>query len=393
MSKSAIMFGAGNVGRGFLGQLFSESGYEVTFVDVDTPLITALNTHNCYHIEIVDNTGSEEVTIAPVMAIHSNNKDEVAQALAQADVAATAVGARILPEIAPLVAAGITLRAQAANPAPLNIIICENLKGAAGIFHDMVASHLPDVALPYFRDNVGFVNTVIGRMVPPPTMVMRALDPTLIAVEPYKELPVDRLGFVAPIPSISNMVLCDNFEAYTARKLYIHNCGHAVLAYLGFLRGHQFGYQALEDAAIQSVLKEALSKSTAGIVAAYHVQPDWLASHASELIHRFANRSLGDTIFRLGRDPIRKLGPDDRLVGAARLAEQAGIKTQALSWGIAAALRFDPPDDRLARDLQHKLAQFGLDTTLEEVCNIQRDEPLAGLIRERYERLSTRAWP
>jgi mannitol-1-phosphate 5-dehydrogenase len=392
MAKSAVMFGAGNVGRGFLGQLFSESGYEVVFVDVDEALVDALNARRAYTLQLVDNQGRQEITISPVRAVRAGDAPAVSQALAQAGIAATAVGARILPAIAPLVAQGITWRATAANPEPLNIIICENLKGAAATFRSMVGEHIPDGIRPYFQAHIGFVDTVIGRMVPPPTPVMRALDPSLIAVEPYKELPVDRRGFTGPIPAISGMEVCDNFGAYTARKLYIHNCGHAVLAYLGYLRGCQFGYQALEDPLIRPLLEKALAEASAGIVAAYGVQPEWLERHASDLIHRFANRALGDTTFRLGRDPARKLSPDDRLVGAARLAEKAGIPPVAISWGIAAALQFNPPEDSLAIDFQKHLEQAGLDAILAEVCGIQPNEPLAELVRERYQRLSASDW-
>jgi mannitol-1-phosphate 5-dehydrogenase len=393
------MFGAGNVGRGFLGQLFSESGYEVVFVDVDETLVDALNSRRAYTIQLVDNQSLQEITISPVRALRAGDAASVSRALAEASIAATAVGARILPEIAPLVAQGITWRASAGNQDPLNIIICENLKGAAATFRTMVSAQIPEDIWPYFQAHIGFVDTVIGRMVPPPPPEMRALDPSLIAVEPYKELPVDRRGFIGPIPAISGMEVCDNFGAYTARKLYIHNCGHAVLAYLGYLRGCQYGYQALEDPLVRPFLEKALAESSAGIVAVYGVQPGWLEKHAADLMHRFANRALGDTIFRLGRDPARKLSPDDRLVGAARLAEKAGVKPEAISWGIAAALKFNPPEDSLAIDFQKHLEQAGLDTQsrldaiLAEVCAIQPNEPLARLIRERYQRLSTEDWP
>jgi len=393
MAKSAVMFGAGNVGRGFLGQLFSESGYEVVFVDVDEALVDALNARRAYTIQLVDNQSHQEITISPVRALRAGDAASVSQALAEASIAATAVGARILPEIAPFVAQGITWRGATGNQNPLNIIICENLKGAAAAFRTMVSAHIPERIWPYFQAHIGFVDTVIGRMVPPPTPEMRALDPSLIAVEPYKELPVDRRGFIGPIPAISGMEVCDNFGAYTARKLYIHNCGHAVLAYLGYLRGCQYGYQALEDPLVRPLLEKALAESSAGIVAAYGVQPGWLEKHAADLMRRFANRALGDTIIRLGRDPARKLSPDDRLVGAARLAEKAGLKPEAISWGIAAALNFNPPEDSLAIDFQKHLAQAGLDTILAEVCEIQPNEPLAGLIRERFQRLSAGDWP
>jgi mannitol-1-phosphate 5-dehydrogenase len=217
---------------------------------------------------------------------------------------------------------------------------------------------------------------------------MRSQDPALIRVEPYKELPVDRLGFVGKAPPIASMLPCDNFPAYTARKLYIHNCGHACLAYMGYLHNYEFGYEALEDAAILAFVRAALNESKAGIVAGYGVEPGWLEEHIGDLLQRFANRALGDTIFRLGRDPIRKLAPDDRLVAAARLAEKAGLRPSALSQAIAAAYCFDPADDPIAVELQRRLADEGLGRVLEQVSGIRPGEPLAILVGEQYRRLS-----
>ena len=430
MGKHTVIFGAGNVGRGFLGQLFSESGYEVIFVDIDEPLIAALNERRSYTIRLVDNEQAEEVLVSPVRALHAEETEAVAQALAEARLAATAVGVRALPHIAPLVAAGIVRRTalsqlqvpgsrlqvnKATEPAPseletfepatlnlLNIIVCENMKKAAATFRRMVGKHLPTAAvgagLPtvphaYLQAHVGFVDTVIARMVPPPTPEMRAQDPSLIVVEPYKELPVDRSGFVGPIPEIVGMEPCDRIALYTDRKLYLHNCGHAMLAYLGYQRGHEYGYQALEDPVIRPLLKAMLAESKAGIVVAHGVEAQWLEPHIADIIRRLANRALGDTIFRLARDPLRKLGPEDRLVGAARLAERAGVVPKALSWGIAAGYCFDDGDDPLAMALQQRIAAEGVDAVIADVSSIAPDEPLAALVRERYRRIQQGDWP
>jgi mannitol-1-phosphate 5-dehydrogenase len=384
--KEAIIFGAGNIGRGFIGQLFSESGYSVTFVDIDQPLLDALNARGCYPIHLVTNDKTEQVTIGPARALHSGDREAVMAAVARASIGATAVGARVLPFIAPLVAGGMARRAELGVAEPLNLIVCENLKGAAAVFRSMVGEHLPPGVEPYARGHLGLVDTVIGRMVPPPTPDMRQQDPALILVEPYKELPVDRQGFLGEIPAISGMLPCDNFPAYTARKLYIHNCGHACLAYQGFQQGYLFGYEALADPAIRAFVNRALAEAKAGIVAEYGVQAAWLEEHIADLLERFKNRALGDTIFRLGRDPVRKLAASDRLVGAARLAEKAGVKPESLSQAIAAAYCFDPADDPIAVDLRARLAAQGLDSVLAEVSGIRPEEPLAAQIREHYHR-------
>jgi mannitol-1-phosphate 5-dehydrogenase len=323
-----------------------------------------------------------------VSALHAKDTDGIVQALVDSHIAATAVGARALPQIAPLVAAGVTRRAIEGIPTALNIIICENMKDAAVAFRGMVGDHLSSATQrSYLQTHVGFVDTVIGRMVPPLTPEIQAQDPSTIVVEPYKELPVDRSGFIDPIPEIVGMEVCDNFPAYTARKLYIHNCGHALLGYLGHLRGHAFGYEALEDPKIRSLFETALTESVAGIVTAYVVEPAWLEAHIRDLTRRFGNRSLADPIFRLARDPLRKLGPDDRLVGAARLAEGAGVLPDALSWGIAAGYCFDHPEDPLAVELQGRLVSKGFDAVLADVSGIDAGEPLALMVSERYRQL------
>ncbi len=395
MIPSAAIFGAGNVGRGFIGQLFAESGYEVVFLDVDAALVAALERRGRYTIRIVDNERQEEVSVAPVRARLAGDGEAAAQAVAAAGIAATAVGVRALPAVAPALAAGIARRAAAGVDAPLHIIVCENLKDAAASLRALVVQHLPAGLHAYLNRHVGFVDTVIGRMIPPLTPELRAQDPTLIMVEPYKELPVDRAGLIGPAPRIVGLEACDNFPAYTARKLYIHNCGHAVLAYLGHLAGHAYGYEALADPAIRPWFDAALAESKAGIVAAHGVDPAWLDAHLADLTRRFANRALGDTVLRLGRDPLRKLAPDDRLVGAARLAERAGVTPHALARAIAAAYRFDDPADPLAVALQARLAADGFAATLTAVSGIQPDEPLGHAIGAWRETLHTTypPWP
>jgi len=382
------MFGAGNIGRGFIGQLLCESGYQLTFVDIDDVLLAALNERKSYFIELVEDERVERVEVGPVCALHSQRQaDEVAALMATASLAATAVGARVLPAVAPLVAAGIRRRASKALTETLDIIVCENLKDASRIFREMVEQHLDEGERAYARAHVGFVDTVIGRMVPPPPPEMRAMDPSLIQVEPYKELPVDRHGFAGAVPDVVGLQAIDNFPAYTARKLYLHNCGHALLAYLGYLRGYEFGYEALQDPAVMDGLQRAMAESRKGIVVHYGVTEAWLQAHCDDLLRRFANRALGDTIFRLGRDPIRKLAEHDRLVGAARLAQGAGLDPDALSLGIAAAYCFDDAGDPIAVELRERIAACGIEAALFETSAIRPEERLGQMVLEHYRQI------
>ena len=384
MAHRAFIVGAGNVGRGFLGQVFSESGYQVVFVDVDRPLVEALRSRGTYTIRLVDNAGRKDVLVGPVSGLLASEAEDVAEAIAGAALGATAVGARALPAIAPLLAEGIRRRDERGTAEPLNIVVCENLVHAAETLKGLVAGYLPPAVRDYMDERVGFVDTVIGRMIPELPPELRADDPSLIIAEPYKVLPVDRAGFRGAVPRIAGLEAADNFGVYTARKLYLHNAGHAVLGYLGHRKGIALGYLALEDPDIRPILDAALDEALRGIVSRYGADDHWLRDHVADLITRFANRALADPITRLARDPLRKLAPDDRLVGAARVAEYAGIVPVHLAWGIAAALAYDACTDPRALELQGRIAAEGVERVLADLCAIRPTEPLGTAVLVRY---------
>jgi mannitol-1-phosphate 5-dehydrogenase len=382
--STAVIFGAGSVGRGFLGQLFSESGYEVVFVDIDKPLVEVLSRRGSYTLRLAGLEKVQDLTIGPVRAINGLHTERIATEVAKASLMATAVGARALGVIAKPIAVGLAQRWEAGQATPLNVIVCENLHDAPDLLRGYVCEALPDALKPYVQERVGFVPAVIARMSPTPTSEQRAADPALIVAEPYKVLPVDRQAFVGDIPQVVGMEPVVPFTAYVERKLYLHNAAHAMLGYLGYRRGYVYGYEALDDPWVRPLLDQALDEARRALVAEHGFDPQTLQEHVQEILARLANRVLADPISRLARDPLRKLAPGDRLVGAARLAERHGIRPQGLAWGIAAALAYDDPDDTHAVELQTRLAREGLNGILHHVCDIEEGEPLAGLVRSRY---------
>lgn len=382
--STAVIFGAGSVGRGFLGQLFSESGYEVVFVDIDEPLVESLASRGSYTLRLAGLDKVEDLTIGPVRAISGLHTERMATEVVRASLMATAVGVRALAAIAKPIATGLAQRWEAGQTTPLNLIICENLHDAPHLLRSYVREALPDGLKPYVQERVGFVPAVIARMSPVPTPEQRAAALTLIVAEPYKVLPVDRKAFVGDIPQIVGMEPVAPFTAYVERKLYIHNTAHAMLGYLGYRRGYAFGYEALDDPWVRPLLDQALDEARRALVAEHGFEPVAFQEHIGYLLLRFANRALADPVSRLARDPLRKLAPGDRLVGAARLAERHSIRPEGLGWGIAAALAYDNPDDTHAMELQARLTREGLTGILHRLCAIQENESLADLVRSRY---------
>ncbi|MGQ9632054.1 MAG: mannitol-1-phosphate 5-dehydrogenase [bacterium] len=387
--ERVVHFGAGNVGRGFLGQLYSESGYEVVFVDIDSRIIDALNRNRSYKLQIMGDE-TQELTIRNVRALHSRDADSVASEIGEALLLSTAVGNKFLQCVAPVVAKGIRVRMDSSVVRPLNIIICENLMDASKIFKSQVLENLPPKYHPYVEERVGFVETVIGRMVPLIPPEVSAQDPTLIRAEAYKELPVDEAAFVGPIPYVVGMIPKKNFKGYVERKLFIHNAGHAVASYTGYQKGYEFIWEAVDDPEIHKILRGALSESGRALIEKHGFTPQEMGDHIEDLIQRFKNRALGDTIFRVARDPIRKLGPRDRLIGAAKLAFEYGIVPKFLARAVGAALIYDHPEDEQAHQLQAKIRSDGVDRVLKDVCGVEPESPLGHLIKSEYERAKRR---
>ncbi|MCU0522288.1 MAG: hypothetical protein MUF84_16535 [Anaerolineae bacterium] len=384
---TAVVFGAGSVGRGFLGQLFTESGYQVVFVDVDAALVAALTSRAAYTLRLSGIDKTEDLVIAPVRAVDGRETAAVAREVAHAALVATAVGARALPAIARPIAQGLLLRWQASHAQSLNIIVCENLHDAPEQLSGFVVDALPQAERMQLTSRVGFVPAVIARMAPVPTPEQRAADITLVVAEPYKVLPVSRDAFVGEVPDVAGLFPVAPFEAYTARKLFIHNAAHAMLGYLGAYRGHRYGYEALDDAWVHRRVGQALKESSRALVSAFGFEPVALQEHIDYLLLRFSNRALGDPVSRLARDPLRKLAPNDRLVGAARLAERYGVESQGLAWGIAGALTYSDPEDPHAVAMQARVQAEGAARVLSEVSGISAGEDLGKLVLAHYEAL------
>lgn len=384
MMKKAVMYGAGNIGRGFIGQLLSLSGYEVVFLDISDAVIRKLNEDRRYPLRLVSASGAEETWVERVRGVNSMDAEAAAREIASADLLATAVGAAILPRIAPVIARGLRLRWESAGRLPLDIIICENLMNAHKVLETLLLEQLDAGLHGLFHETVGLVEASVGRMVPVATPDMQQGNILRVWAEPYAELPVDAEGFKGVPPDIMGLKPFSPFDFFIARKLYMHNMSHAVLAYLGRLAGHEYIWQASRDARVASVARSALGESAGALARKYGVPLNELAAYSDELMQRFDNPMLGDTAARVGRDPVRKLGRDDRLVGAALLCLEQGVLPEHISAGIAAALRFDEPGDDGARQIRAGMAEAGLEATLERFCALDGQSPLVSLIRGKY---------
>ena len=333
----AVMYGGGNIGRGFIGMLFSASGFEVRFIDVAKPLIEEINARNSYPVRILSGDTVTDVTVGPVFAVDGNDQEAASNAIAEADIVATAVGVRILPYIVPNLVAGIRKRF-AAGDRPRNSLICENLNNANKILEGMLKEKLTPEECERFDRQIGLVEASIGRMVPVQTPEMQAGDKLRVCVEEYGFLPVDGDAFKDEVPPIKNMLPVSPFDFFLKRKLFLHNMGHAVCAYLGELAGYEYIWESVGNGDIYACAQNAMTDSAMALAKHYDKPLPEILRHMEDLLFRFSNKALGDTCERVGREPERKLSASDRLVGARKLCVEEGCGTAFLELAIGAAL-------------------------------------------------------
>jgi mannitol-1-phosphate 5-dehydrogenase len=385
--EKLVQLGAGNIGRSFVGQIFSRAGFEVVFVDIDRNIIDALNERGSYTVEVKDRE-PESIVVENVRGVDGRDVTAVAEELATCRIAATAVGPTALPHVYPSIAAGLARRT-ALGSGPLDIIICENMRGAAEAMYEGVAEHLP-TDFPV-REMLGASETSIGKMVPIMHEADRARDPLLVFAEAYNTLICDGAAFLNPVPDVPELDPKRNMKPYVDQKLFVHNLGHALCAYLSHLEAPELvlTWEAVEHPRIGAAVRAGMTESTTALIAAYPEEFNEAnqGELVDDLISRFGNHALGDTIYRVGRDVQRKLGRQDRIIGAARFDARHGVSAPYTCLCAAAGMRFRATDEN--GDMYEKDREFaarvyprGPEHVLREVSQLDPDDPVDAVVRD-----------
>lgn len=380
--KQAIQIGAGNIGRGFIGALLSQAGWHVTFADVVEPIIEALNRHHGYTVHILDRDPGE-ITISGVDGVISTSP-EFAQRVAQCDLITTAVGPNVLPVIAKSIAEGIRARKAAGNAAPMNVVCCENGLRTTTRLKNEVVKHLSQEEAAFLAEHIGFADCAVDRICPKPNFD-NILD---AAVERYCEWDVESSAWKGEKPEIDGLTFADNLMAYLERKLFTLNSGHAICAYLGYLKGYKTIKDSIADGAIGAIVHAAISESGEGLIKEFGFDPDVHHAYVEKIFARYQNPYLEDEVLRVGREPIRKLEAGDRLIKPLVTTASYGLPVDHLIFGAAAALRFDCPDDPQSVELQKELRSQGPAAVLAACSGLTAENPLTGRILDVYRALT-----
>jgi len=366
----AVHFGAGNIGRGFVGLLLHEAGYEVVYSDVNAELIAALDAADAFTVHEVGE-GARDHEVSNFRAFDSTQKmKEIVAEIASAELVTTAVGPNILRFVAPAIADG--LRARSDDAPPLGVLACENAINATDILREEVEKLMTDADDAAALDRAVFANTAVDRIVP-----AQAPDGGLdVTVETYYEWAIDRTPFGGAEPAIPGATFVDDLAPYIERKLFTVNTGHATIAYYGFAAGAHAISDALDLPEVELAVRAVLDETKQLLVTKHGLDEAAQQAYIEKILVRFANPHLPDTVDRVGRQPLRKLGRHERFVGpAAELAER-GTTPVALIDAVVTALGFDVPDDEQSVELQEKRGSLSPEGFVRGVCGLGPDHPL-----------------
>lgn len=374
MLVNNVHFGAGNIGRGFIGWLLSKQGVQVTFVDVDDTLVQALKSRQSYEVEILSNPPVIE-HVNQVTALSSISEEpEVIEAMLKADFITTSVGVKVLPLIAPLLANAIDQRK---STQPLYVFACENALSASSLLQIEVEKYCKKPL-----HHVVFANTAVDRIVPQ----QRHQDPLFVQVEPFFEWVIETKNMLSTL-ELSDIHFVQELKPYIERKLFTVNTGHCAIAYYAFAKGYQTIHEAISDPAVEAFVQLVLSETSQYLILEHGFDPLVQLEYVAQTIHRFANKNIIDEVRRVGRNPLRKLSFDDRFVKPARELVQRGIKPTALATAIAYGMAYNDISDPDVSQIKERIATH-LSSAVSIITGIAVTDPLHELIVQAYQQIA-----
>ena len=379
--KRAVMIGAGQIGRGFIGMLLEQAGYHVVFADLNMEVIDDINTRHEYTVHLVD-TQCVNTRVSNISAMSSLDPRLIGE-YEQCQLVCTAVGLTSLPKIAGPIARGIAARRAAGSTEYMNVIACENAVRGSSQLKALVEQQLSPEDLAYARQYVGFPDCAVDRIIPP----AHGIEAAEVVVEKYHEWDVEKKDFRGPLPEIAGMELVDDLTAYLERKLFTLNGANVVTGAIAYLKGYRTVNEALKDEEIYSLVLGLMEECSAMLEKRHGFSPKSMADYRASLMQRFMNPYIIDEAVRVVREPIRKLSATDRLVAHMNYAHSYGIATPHYYRGIASVLLYDNPEDEQSIQMQALIRSLGLRPALEQISGVPAESAVAVSIEQEYEKL------
>jgi len=387
--KKIVIWGAGRIGRGFIGDLFTSAGYQIAFIDEAQSLVDGLNQNKKYMVvRAVSKDQIEYIDIKDYSIFHTSQVNEIQESINSASIMAIGVFPQNFEAVAKQLQKHLKARRLEGIKTPFDILLCTNLIHAGPKFEKFLYEGLEEGEKQYFSENIGVIETLVIRICPDPPKEFAEQHPFVVWTNGYFELPVDKNGFRGPIPKTSFLRIVENMRAEEIRKIYTYNMCHAVLAFHGHMMGYQTLVECLSDDYVRKEAEGALNEISEALQKEYGFTPEEMEKWISGVFTHTDNPAIGDTVVRSAADPIRKLSRDDRIIGPILLCIKNGISPKYLQRAVAAALNYKENDDAASEKLAQSIQDSGIRQTIIEFCGLsnQEEDLIAEIISE-YEKL------
>lgn len=366
----AVHFGAGNIGRGFIGEVLSKNNLEIIFVDMNEKIIDALNEYREYDISFASSE-AECIHIKNVRGINNGiNPEKVIEEIANADIITTAIGANILEYIAPLIAKGLRMRLKRENFMPLDIMACENMIGGSEHLKEYVYGQLSPEDIKFVDKYIGFPNAAVDRIVP----VQSHADPLYVSVEPFSEWIIEQSSMKNPQLKLEGVAYEDSLEPYIERKLFSVNTGHATVAYIAKSLGYETIKDAIADELVLEQLRGVLEETGEFLIDKWGFDKETHKKYQETIIERFQNPYISDEVVRVGRTPIRKLSYNERFILPIRELNERNLNYNRLVETVGMAFRYDDPEDEESVRLQEMLDKKPIEDVIRQVTGLETSD-------------------
>ena len=386
---SCVIFGAGKIARGFIAHLLSLSDIDFIFVEKADALADLINERGQYTINILG-APEKNYVVKNAKALKFSQEKEITEAIAEADVVFDAVGGKNLQEIVPFYIKGIEKKAEKGGY--LNFVTCENWKEPAKILKEGVEAGIAPEAREYLDNYVGFTESVIMRSGIEAPKELLEKDPLIVNVQNYWHLPVDAARVKGSLPDIKYMEPLTGFAGFLERKFYTYNAANGTTSFVGALLGYKVLAEAAHDERILKILNGVYQETGKALSMKHGISLEEQMAFARTSLNKLQDYTIVDSIERNARDPQRKLGKDDRLVGSARMVLSCGIRPENLCTAIACAVYYRNPEDSSAVALEKVVKEEGIDAVLEKICGIEPEGELGILIKEKIEKIKEWGW-
>ncbi|MGM0218491.1 mannitol-1-phosphate 5-dehydrogenase [Enterococcus sp. AZ126] len=366
----ATHFGAGNIGRGFIGEILASNDFSIDFVDINETIINSLHENRVYDIELAD-ASKKRIHVENVDGINNkDNPEAVIDSVFKADIVTTAIGPTILPFIAELIAKGIQKRRKETIETPLDVIACENMIGGSQFLFSKVKEFLDAEDLAYVEKYIGFPNAAVDRIVP----IQHHEDPLFVSVEPFSEWVIDETQIKNKAVHLAGVEYVEDLEPYIERKLFSVNTGHATVAYVGAYKNYKTIGESIEDPEVLAKLRAVLGETGSLLINKWGFDPVDHQAYINKIVGRFENPYISDGVDRVARTPIRKLGYDERFIRPIRELKDRNLTYTNLMDVVAMILSYNDPADTESVKLQNLLKEKDVVEVVKEVTGLTDNE-------------------